>query len=103
MTQNSTWIEDFDKMIEPLIEGKGCIKKGSPTLLRTGDYFSGQDDLSWYPESEYELDPDKVKEFISKLAQSEYERGINDCIEKLDQNGHAEIGELYHIFRSLLK
>ena len=56
------WREEFDRRIESgnyeyREKDYGTLKSGSDTLL----------DEEWFPESAYELDPDKIKDFIQTL------------------------------------
>jgi len=57
------WEEEFDR----LIDEKKCLPK--ETLLKTCEHFKNPQELDFYnyPESPYELDPEKVKEFIRRL------------------------------------
>jgi hypothetical protein len=60
------WEEDFDKRTnyENFPVGEYHKLEGNHLL-----------DPEWYPESPYELDPEKIKDFIRQVEQEAYERG----------------------------
>lgn len=95
-------IEEFDRRINPdnyrreeTAYGLGKILRGQDTLL----------DEATYPENEFELDADKIKEFLQKAitsTQEERDRSWRERIEKtIAENNivHASLcakkGEMY--------
>jgi len=65
----SSWEERYDYMTNP-----NNFEKGRYDALLGEHLF----DKTSYPESEYELDVDKIKVFISKVEKEAYERGAGD-------------------------
>ncbi len=80
-TMQEEWEERFDK----LTDIEACSPK--TTLLRT----SGEDFLE-YPESYYEIDENKVKEFIRTERQRAFEEGYDRAVKTLQKDFDAITG-----------
>lgn len=73
--------KEFESLVSSLIDGEDYIA-GTPTLLRAWDDGHA---LHHYPESEYELDPDKVLEWVlAKLEEAKKEGKASACLHALD-------------------
>jgi len=66
MINKENWEKEFDR----LADRDKCLPK--ETLLKTDEHkgYGDGSDFEHYPESPYELDNQKVKEFIKELLKS---------------------------------
>lgn len=68
--ETSSWEEEFDKIFE--LEAQGCSECGGYELVDNRE--------TRYPKGKYhcEYNLEKIKGFISRIASSEYKRGVED-------------------------
>lgn len=89
MNQTSDWKSEFDRRTNA-----ENYTVGNNHKLDAGDYLL---DPEWYPESAYELDPERIKVFIEKTIETEKRKWSRDLLEKvaneMEKTGYKGVAE----------